>query len=234
VKVREVTGFDRRCCTLRRFLFLVAVLLLARPGDSRVHAQQVPARRIIERQVRLTLDENGDYRVIDAMRVRLDAAQNDTLILSVPLPLVVIQEEAVDARGLGGDVSPRQVVRDGNRLAVIGAIPGPTFQIGMTYRLPPDVGALILTSPVAVDELSVFVDRGRIAVRPEAGLVRQEDVGPASQPRLNFSASDLPDGAALRLTIVSSRTGWRERFAVLIATLFAATIAGVWGWRRAG
>jgi hypothetical protein len=198
-----------------------------------LRAQQAPGLRILDRQVRLTLDEGGDYRVIDALRVRLDVARAEALVLSAPLPLIVIQEDAVDARGLGGDVAPRQVVRAGNEVAVVGEIPRPTFEVGLTYRLPPDVQALVLSSAAAVDELSVFVDRGRIAVRPQGDLVRQEDIGPASQPSLNFVASDLPDGSSLRLTIVSRRSGWRERFAVLIATLFAASVAGVWAWRRA-
>jgi hypothetical protein len=202
---------------------LAAFLQLASPGSSILCAQQGPGLRILERQVRLTLDESGDYRVIDAMRVRLD----------VPLPLVVLQDDAGGARGLGGDVSPRQVIRDGNQLAVVGTVPRPTFEVGMTYTLPPGARALILSSPAAVDELSVFVDRGRITVRPEGGLLRQEDAGSASQPSLNYVASDLPAGSALQLAIASRRTGWRERFAVLIASLLAATVAGIWAWRRA-
>ncbi|NIN72861.1 MAG: hypothetical protein GTO46_13230 [Gemmatimonadetes bacterium] len=204
------------------------------PVDSTLRAQQAPGLRILDRQVRLTLDEGGDYRVIDALRVRLDVALPEAFVLPVPLPIIVIQEEAVDARGLGGDVSPRQVVRAGNEVVVVGEIPRPTFELGLTYRLPSDVEALVLRSAAAVDELSIFVDRGRIAVRPQGGLVRQEDVGPASQPSLNFVASDLPDGSSLRLTIISRRSGWRERFAVLIATLLAAAVAGVWAWRRSG
>ncbi|UCC82701.1 MAG: hypothetical protein JSW46_17270 [Gemmatimonadota bacterium] len=213
---------------------MAALLPLGAPGCSTLRAQQAPGLRILERQVRLTLDEGGDYRVIDAMRVRLDVVQSDPLVVSVPLPLIVIQQVAVDARGLGGDVSPRQVVRAGNQVAVIGAIPRPTFEVGVTYRLPPGVEALVLSSAAAVDTLSVFVDRGRIAVRPEGILLRREDKGPASQPSLNYVASDLPEGSAVRLTIISRRTGWRERLAVLIATLFAAAVAGVWAWRRSG
>jgi hypothetical protein len=233
VKAQEAAGLHRRRCTLRRFLFLAAFLQLASPGSSILCAQQGPGLRILERQVRLTLDESGDYRVIDAMRVRLDLARPDSLVLSVPLPLVVLQDDAGGARGLGGDVSPRQVIRDGNQLAVVGTVPRPTFEVGMTYTLPPGARALILSSPAAVDELSVFVDRGRITVRPEGGLLRQEDAGSASQPSLNYVASDLPAGSALQLAIASRRTGWRERFAVLIASLLAATVAGIWAWRRA-
>jgi hypothetical protein len=206
---------------------------LALPANSTICAQQGLGLRILERQVRLTLDEGGEYRVIEVVRVRLEVVEPDSFALSVPLPLVVLQEEAVGARGLGGDVSPRQVVRVGNQLAVVGTIPRPTFEVGVTYRLPPGVGSLVLSSASAVDELNVFVDRGRIAVRPEGRLVRQEDIAPASQPSLNYMAGDLSAGSVLRLAIISRRTAWPERMAVLIATLFAATVAAIWAWRRA-
>ncbi len=234
MKAPGAAGSCRRRCQLRRFLFLAALLHCLSHGDSALHAQQPPGLRILERQVRLTLDERGDYRVIDAMLVRLDMAQSDPFVLSAPLPLVAVQAEALDARGLGGDVSPRQLAQVGDQLAVVGAIPRQTFEVGMTYRLRHGVEALVLSSSAAVDELSVFVDRGRIRVRPEGGLVRREDIGPASQPSLSYVASDLPEGSTLRLSIVSLRTGWRARFAVLIATLLAAGFAGVWAWRRAG
>ncbi|MGD2218074.1 MAG: hypothetical protein PVJ64_15055 [Gemmatimonadales bacterium] len=223
----------RRRWTLRRLFFFSALFHMASAAQVTLAAQQVPDLRILERQVRLTLDEGGEYRVIDAMRVRLAAGQPDSLAPSLPLPLVVLQEEAVGARGLGGDLSPRQVVRDGNHLTLVGAIPRPVFEVGATYRLPSDVRSLVLRSAAAVDELSVFVDRGRIAVRPEGGLARQEDVGSPSQPSLNYVAANLPADSEVRIAIISRRTGWRERFAVLIATLFAAGVAGIWVWRRA-
>lgn len=233
MKARWATEPRRRRITLRRLLIFCVLLQFASAGDSRLRAQDVPRLRILERQVRLTLDEGGDYRVIDAMRILLDTGGPVSLAPSQPLALIVLQEEAVGARGLGGDVSPRQIVRDGNELAVVGAIPQPTFEVGVTYMLPSDVQGLVVSSAAAVDELGVFVDRGRITVRPEGALVREDDVGPASQPSLNYVARDLPAGSTLRFDIVSDRTGWRERVAVLVASLFAATVAGIWAWRRA-
>jgi hypothetical protein len=226
-------GPGRRRVTLRRFLFFTALLPLAAAGSSTLSAQDGPRLRILERQIRLTLDDGGEYRVIDAMRIRLDSGLPDSLAPSVPLPLIVLQEDAVGARGLGGDVSPSQVVREGNELAVVGAIPQPTFEVGVTYRLPPSAQALLVSSAAPVDELHVFVDRGRIAVRPQGALMREEDVGSASQPSVNFVARDLPAGSALRVDIVAGAIGWRERFAVLVAALLAAAVAGVWAWRRA-
>jgi hypothetical protein len=213
-------------------LIFAVLFQLGSVGDSTLRAQDAPRLRILERQVRLTLDEGGDYRVIDAMRIRLDTGGPVSIAPSEPLPLIVLQDEAVGARGLGGDVSPRQVVRDGNELAIVGTIPQPTFEVGVTYRLPADAQGLVVSSAAAVDELGVFVDRGRITVRPEGALVREDDVGPASQPSLNYVARDLPAGSTLRLDIVSGRTGWRERVAVLVASLFAASVAGIWAWRR--
>lgn len=102
----------------------------------------------------------------------------------------------------------------------------------MTYRLPPKTQALVVSSAAPVDEVSVFVDRGRLAVRARGALVREEDVGPASQPSLSYVARDVAAGSALRLDIIQSGTGWRERFAVLSGVLLAATVAGVWAWRR--
>lgn len=207
-------------------------MLCASAVDSTLAAQDVPELRILERQIRLTLDEGGAYRVIEAMRIRVETDRTDSIALSAPLPLIVIQDEAAGARGLGGDVSPRQVVRDGNVLAIVGAIPRTTFEVGVTYRLPADAQALVLSSGAAVDELDVFVDRGRIVVRPEGALVREADVGPASQPSLDYAARDLPAGSVLRIDIIKRRTGWRARFAVLVTSLFAAGVAGIWAWRR--
>lgn len=230
MKAREAVGSSRRRPTLRRFLFFSALPFLALPSHTPLFAQQRPGLRILERQVRLTVDEGGDYRVIDALHVHLDPDGRDSRARA--LPLLTLQPEAIDARGLGGDVSPLQVVREGESLVLVGEIPRPTFQVGVTYRLPPDTRALILRGAAAVDELSVFVDRGRIAVRPDAGLERQEDVGTAAQPSLYYTARDVPAGSALRLAIVSQRTGWRERFAVLISSLLATGLAGIWAWRR--
>jgi hypothetical protein len=233
VRARRAVGPGRRRVTLRRFLFCTALLPLAAAESSTLSAQDGPSLRILERQIRLTLDEGGAYRVIDAMRVRLDFGIPDSLAPSVPLPLIVLQENAVGARGLGGDVAPTQVVREGNGLAVVGPIPRPTFEVGVTYGLPPSAQALFVSSAAAVDELHVFVDRGRIAVRPKGALVREEDVGSASQPSLDFVARDLAAGSALRIDIVAGTIGWRERFAVLLTALLAAAVAGVRAWRRA-
>jgi hypothetical protein len=214
-------------------LLLSALCQLATVDSSTLRAQDAPPLRILERQIRMTLDEGGGYRVIDAMRVRLGPGRPDSLDpAALPLPIVLLQEEAVDARGLGGDVSSSQVVRDGNVLAIAGPIPRPAFEVGVTYRLPPNARALIVSSAAPVEKVSVFVDRGRLAVRPRGSFVREEDVGAASQPSLSYVARDVAAGSALRLDIVQSGTGWRERFAVLIAALFAATVAGVWAWRR--
>lgn len=218
---------------LRRLLLFTALLQFAAPVVSTLLGQEAQELRILERQVRLTLDDSGEYRVIDAMRVRLAAGQSGSLATPLPLPLIVLQEEAEGARGLGGDVSPTQVARDGNELVIVGAIPSPTFEVGVTYRLPRDVEALALSSAAPVDELAVFVDRGRISVRAEGGLVREGDLGTASQTSLNYVARDLAAGTTLRLTIVSRRTGWRERLGVLIATLLATGAAGIWAWSRA-
>lgn len=230
---RGPTGLCRRRHALRRLLFFTAFLPFASAGHSPLSAQEQPGLRILERQVRLTLDESGEYRVVEAMRVRLEAIPADSAQALAPLPLLLLQEDAVGARGVGGDVPPRQVIRDENRLAIVGPVPGPSFEIAVTYRLRPGAGVLALGSAAAVDELAVFVDRGRIEVRPDPVFAREADVGPAAQPSLQLVARDLSAGSTLQLGLISRRTGWRERFVVSFVTLLAAIFAGIWAWRRA-
>jgi hypothetical protein len=217
---------------LRRLFFCTAFVQVGAAAASGLRAQDEAAVRILERQVRLTLDESGEYRVIEAMRVRFEPAESGPVTASAPLPLIVLQDEALGARGLGGDVPPRRVIREENRLAIVGSIPQSPFEVAVTYQLPRDATLLALSSAAPVDELAVFVDRGRIEVRPDRAFVREEDVGPASQPSFSYVARDVPIGGTLHLGLVSDRTGWRERFGVLIATALAAAVAGIWAWRR--
>ncbi len=222
----------RRRRTLRRLFYCATLLPLVTQGPTGLHAQDESAPRILERQIRLTLDESGEYRVIEALLVQHEQQALDPAAPSRPMPLLALQDEATGARGLGGDVPPRRVVREGNRLVIVGEVPRPVFEIAVTYRLPRDVPALVLRAVPPVDALTVFVDRGRVEARPEAGLLREEDVGPASQPSVKYAAGAVPAGGTLRIRLTADRTEWRERFGVMAVTLVAAATAGFWVWRR--
>ena len=195
-----------------------------------VNAQEVrPVGRILERSVRLTLDETGDYRVIDAMRVLI--ALGDSSMGAGPVALFLLPEEASAVRGLGGDIAPRQIVRDGPRLVIVGTLPGPEVEVAATYRLPRTAASLVLQAVAPVDELAVYVDRGRIHVRPDGTLRREADEGPRSRPSRRYVARDLESNQSVRLAFVSRRLGWRERLVVVLASILAAAWVGARAWR---
>ncbi len=214
---------------LRRLLFCPALLAGLAPATPAAYPQAAPAPRILERRVRLTLDDTGEYRAIEALRVAIGTAEGS--VWREPVPLLVLQEQAAGAQGLGGDVSPRQVVRDGERLAVVGMLPGPVFEVAATYRLPREATALVLQAVVPVDELVIYVDRGRIGLRPDAALATVADAGAPARPSRQFVASALPAGRRVLLGLRGGRTGWRQRLAVLVASSMLAGLAGVWAWR---
>jgi hypothetical protein len=172
------------------------------------------------------LDDTGDYRLIEALRVQ----PGDSMGVGV-LPVIALPEQATDLRGLGGDIAPRQVVHDGGRMALIQPIPLRVIEVAATYRLPRRANSLVLRSDLPVEELVVFIDRGRVEARPDRSLAREGVVGSASQPYLKYVARQLPPGAPVRFALASHRVGWRQRLAVLVASALAVGAAATWIWR---
>ena len=227
-------GSRRRRALWRLFFFQIMLAWLttsAAAAEAARDQEPLPAQ-ILERRLRLTRDAQGGYRVIESLLVRLetDAA---TPKLSVPLPLVRLQDGADEVRGLGGDLAAGQLEHDPPQVTVRGPAPQRDFQVAFTYRLPAAATSLELDSEREVFSLVVEVDKGSVEVRPDQPLARGDDGGTA-RPYRTYVASELAPGTRLSLGLLSNRVDWRQRLAVLPLTALAAAAAGMYVWRGLG
>jgi len=228
-------GSRRRSALWRLFFFqimLAWVALSAVAAETSRQQEPLPAQ-ILERRLRLTRDAQGGYRVIESLLVRLetDAA---TPQLSVPLPLVRLQDGVDGVRGLGGDLAAAQVEHDPPQVTVRGPAPQKEFQVAFTYRLPVAATSLQLISEQEVSSLVVEVEKGSVDVRPDQRLARGDDGGATARPHRTYVASELAPGTRLSLELLSNRVDWRQRLAVLALTTLAAAAAGTYVWRGLG
>lgn len=221
-------GSSRHGLRPRRLLLIGAILALPTAAAG---SQDPTIDKIQQRQVRLARAPDGGYSVIEVLELAV-RGNEDTVTLLQPVALIRLPDAARGTRWLGGALSPGHLRVDGDRLAVIGRIPGGTLRFAAGYRLMADVPELRLEALVPVDELSLFVDRGSIVAQPDPALVAAGEGGPSQQPRLEYTARDIAPGEAFRIGLVDERLGWRQRFAVLLATAVLAGLAGVAVWRR--
>jgi hypothetical protein len=223
----------RRGVLRRSFFCLIGLGFASCLGgfSASARAQDTTAIRILERRVRLTRSEAGEYRLLEALQVRLASAEH-AVDSSAPLPLITLPVGASEVLGLGGDLPPARVTRDDGKLVVVGRIPTRSLQVAFTYLLPASATAVELLADWPVDELRVYVDRGVVEASPDPALTSQGEVGPAEQPRLSYTASNLAAERGVRLSFRSGGVGWRQRLGVLLATTFAAVAALLWAWLR--
>ncbi len=227
----------RRGIGLWRLFFFYTLLLLAPSCGlfaTAAAAQNSLTAQIIRRQVRVTRDSEGAYRVIESLLVLLEESVGDAPLLSDPLPLVRLQGAADAVRGLGGDVAPGQVTYDPPLLRVAGPIARRDFQVAFTYRLPAASTSLELAAEVGIEELIVEVDKGGVEARMDGSLVPDGEGGAPSRPYRRYLADGVPPHTVVSLKLVSHRTDGRQRLAVLIFTALAAAAAGVYVWRSPG
>ncbi|UCF18425.1 MAG: hypothetical protein JSU87_10780 [Gemmatimonadota bacterium] len=191
-----------------------------------------PFARITERSVRVTLSEQGEYRLLEVVRVELDSPA-DSGGPAARLPLVALPAGATEVMGLGGDLPPSRVTSEGSRVVLVGETGLTDFQLAFTYLLAGTAREVVLRAEWPVDSLFVYADRGLVELRPDRLLVPREDAGPAGRPRRSYAAGNLPAGQDVRLTLGSRPVDWRQRLAVAFATALAAAAAALWAWRAA-
>jgi hypothetical protein len=232
------SDWSRRSYAHRRLFSFCAPLLMGLASlslDAQAHPQNEPQddpqARLLTRQLRLTRDAAGDYRIVESLIVSL-GGYGEGAVLSEPLMLVTLPESADQLRELAGELAPDQIGRDGNGLTVVGPIPGEEFQIVFGYRLPAATEEIEFVAEMPVDELVVEIDKGSLDARPQRGLVPTGDGGAAARPYRKYTAHDLAAGAVIAVRLLDGRIDWRQRFAVLMGTGLAAVAAAGWVWRR--
>ena len=226
-------GSRRRHALWRLFFLQVALLAVASVAIANDPLGQGPVpARILERRLRVTRDAQGGYRVIESLLVRVET-DSEVPELSEPIPLVRLQEGAEEVRGLGGDVTARQVIFFEPLVALSGPLPQRDVRLAFTYLLPASAPSLVLAAEREVLSLIVEVDKGGLDVRPDPALRRDADGGAPSRPHRTYVADNLAPGAAFTFQFTACRVDARQRFAVLFLTALLASAAAVWVWRRA-
>ena len=200
-----------------------------RPGYA--EAQEIPRAAIVQQQVHIMRNEEGAYRVLEALRVEFEGEPPEGFVLPGPLALLSLQDGVTGVLGLGGDLRPDQVVYDPPRVVVVGSV-GRVFEVAITYVVPREARAIEFRALVPVEELVLEVDRASVYARPGPSFVQLGVAGSDARPLLLYRVGDLDAGQLLRLDLPSSGTDWRQRASVLIATALAAAAAGVGVWRR--
>ena len=226
---------SRRRTTLRRLFFfsLLPMLTMAGSAPAESKAQQHPDARIARRQLRITRDASGDYRVVEAFALSLQTeSADDSLMLAEPLPAVRLQPEAHTPMRVGGDLGPSQIRFESSTVTVTGSAPSPDFQVIITYRLPPEAGQLEVVGEWPTDELIVEIARGNVEARLGASLEATGPAGPPSRPRRRYETAEIEAGRAVIIEFPDSRVDWRTRTAVFLATLLAGSAALLLIWRR--
>ena len=192
----------------------------------------------MQREVRLTRDMTGVYRVLEAIDLRLGRAPSlEGTDETSELTLLRLQDVAVEVLGMGGDLPPTAVRFDRPDVIVTGIpVARGLVQIILSYELPADADRLALTGALPTEQLAVSIARGNIEARPDSRLVPAGPAGSVARPRVRYLAEALPADSAIQIELRRSRITWRDRLAALIATTLAVTLACAWAWRwkRAG
>jgi hypothetical protein len=199
---------------------------------SALRAQELPEARISQRQVRVVRNEEGLYRLVDAMRVEFDGEVTADFTLAEPLALVQLQIGAAGVQSVGGDLPPGQIVYEPPAVTIVGPVGRRVFEIAMTYTLPDDAALVQLMALLPVENLLVEIDRATVEARPDGSLAAATPLGSETGRLLGYEAADLDAGQAVHLRLTASRVSWPQRIAALIATGLAAAVAGLAVWRR--
>lgn len=228
----------------RPFFYLLASLspLLGAATSARVYAppdqphtsaaSTASVDSIAERQIRITLASNGDYRVIEIHSLEPDTVNAGSEV-SGPLRLIQVPPAAFEVTGLGGDIEPSRVVHSPPYVHIVGPLPAPGFRLALSYRLAPDVDEIVLQAELPVRDLRLLIDRGTIKADPDDALHPEGEGGSAQRPVAIYSARELAAGEKLVVRVgFDHPVGWRQRIAVLAAAGLACVVAALVAWRR--
>jgi hypothetical protein len=227
-------GFEpcRRRAALRRLFFFSGLLGATAFSASAQTETTADGIQIVQRQVRVTWDEAGDYRIYEILHARAVADSGVDHASSGPIPLVRLQASVSEARAIGGDVPLSRVVYDRPFLSIVeGDVPDGIFQIGITYVLPRESAAAEFVAVVPVGELVLEVAAGSVEARPDRSLTRVDDGGNDYRPMIRYTTGELAADSTVRLALAATRADWRSRLAVLLATATLAFVVGVRVWR---
>lgn len=225
---------SRRCDPFRRLFFwsASAVWLASALGTLPAYPQSGPSARIERREIRITRDRTGDYRVVEAVQLTvLDERPDADRLLHEPLNVVTLPHRTRNLVQLASDLAGGRVRFDPPHLTLSGPLSGPTVRIVVSYRLPPDVPHLALSSQWPTDEVVVEVARGSVEARLDEAFARVGRTGPPSRPRDRYVARAIEANRRLRVRFMPRRIDWRARTAVILATALAAAAAFYSTWR---
>jgi hypothetical protein len=229
---RRIVGPGRRFSLRRPFLisgFLGFCFSVFTPIAAL--AQDGLSPHISGRQARLARDVGGAYRVVEVVQVRLEGAADTISAFAEPLPLLVLPDQARAVNGLGGDLAPGQVMEFESHICLVGDLPAANFEFAVTYTLPAEAARVDFAARAPTDSLVLLIDRGSVEARPDPAFTPKRDGGTARQPRRQYVVRDLPAGRSVSVALAAGRLTQRDRLAVLVATMLAASMAGGWVWR---
>lgn len=202
-------------------------------GAGPPHAQEDSTPTIVQREVRLTRDMSGVYRVLEAIDLRLGSGSPlDSTLEASDLTLLRLQDVAGAVLGMGGDL-PATAVRFDSPDVIVTGVPTARelVQIILSYELPAIADRLVLTGAFPTEQLAISIARGNIEARADSRLAPAGLAGSVSRPRLRYLAHALPADSPVVIELRRSRITWRDRLATLIATSVAVALACVWAWR---
>ncbi len=217
----------------RRFLFCFLVLAAA-PSSHTVYpqtdAQPGPVSRLVQREIQVTRELSGVLRVVESVQLNLVERGADTVS---DLRIIRLQEAAQNVQAISRQASSAELRYDAPWVIIAGQVPTMS-QIVVVYTLTAEPPVIEFRAGLFTEELVLHVARGSIEARPDPALSDGGSSGSASRPRRRYEAQDLVADSVVRLAIISKRSDWRQRLAVLLATALAAGLAIVWVWRGGG
>lgn len=226
---------SRRCFTCRRFLFCILALAAAASSQAaypQADAQSGSAGRIVRREIRVTRELSGALRVVESVQLILAEFGED--VVTVPdRRLLRLQEAAQSVQLISRQVSSPQLRYDTPWVTIAGAVPAES-QIAVVYMLPAEWPVIEFRAALFVENLVLQVARGSIEARPDQALAEAGSAGSVTRPSRRYEAQDLVADSVVSLEIISKRSDWRQRLAVLLATALAAGLAIFWVWRGDG
>ncbi|MEE8551032.1 MAG: hypothetical protein V3T08_07235 [Gemmatimonadota bacterium] len=186
--------------------------------------------RLVRREIQVTRELSGVLRVVESVQLTLAERGADTVS---DRRILRLQEAAQSVRAISRQVSSAQLRYDAPWVIIAGEVPA-KLQILVVHTLPAEPPVIEFRAGLFTEELVLHVARGSIEVRPDPALSDGGSSGSASRPRRRYEAQDLVADSVVRLTIISKRSDWRQRLAVLLATALAAGLAILWVWRGGG